>query len=74
MRHFLQKLSIITRVLMTAAILLSTNTALAEMTDETREALLQRRAEQYQKQKQIESIPSWSFAFDNDVLVRKSVV
>ena len=69
MRHLLQKLPIITSALMAVIILLSTNTALAEMNDETRETLLQNRAKQYQKQKQIEYRPSWSFAFDNDVLV-----
>ena len=54
---------------MAATILLNANTALAELSNEARDALLQKRAAQYQKQKQIESRPSWSFAFDNDALV-----
>jgi hypothetical protein len=69
MRHLLQKLPIITKVSMTAIILLSAGTASAEMSDEAREALLQKRAAQYQKQKQVDSRPSWALAFDNDVLV-----
>jgi len=63
MKQFLPTLQPGFRVLLGAVLLLSAGITSAEISDETRTALLERRANQ------VESDSSWAFAFDNDILI-----